>query len=419
MKRHSNGGLRKLCGCARRKWPTCGHGWHFSFQWRGVHHRFSLDRHLGRHVAGKTEAKTEADKIRATIRRGQFSPAQTDENIAISTPVTFDRFSDLYLERALHGRRDDAYRLKRLKAFVLPRPSGQRLGSKPLRQVTEDDLETFMTHVRAEGRSASTRNKYVQVIKAMFRWAMRKGYLDCNPITEGAALKREKVNRRARRLIGDEEARLLTAARPRMQRLLIAALESGARLGELLSLLWKDVDLTRGEITVRAPNAKDRENRHIPISIRLRGILEMARHDPAGEEFGPEHYVFGDEVGRKLLSTTKAWQTTVLKANGHTPQWDYRTKKLKPESQAVYRKIDLKFHDLRHEAGSRWLEAGMSIHHVKALLGHASISTTDTYLNATRIGLHEAMQKVDARRVPASTNRTVATPVMGKSSTVN
>ena len=39
----------------------------------------------------------------------------------------------------------------------------------------------------------------------------------------------------------------------------------------------------------------------------------------------------------------------------------------------------------------------MSLHHVKELLGHASISTTDTYLNATRIGLQEAMEKVDAR----------------------
>ena len=47
---------------------------------------------------------------------------------------------------------------------------------------------------------------------------------------------------------------------------------------------------------------------------------------------------------------------------------------------------------------SRWLEAGMSIHHVKALLGHANISTTDTYLNATKVGLHEAMRRIDKGR---------------------
>ena len=51
----------------------------------------------------------------------------------------------------------------------------------------------------------------------------------------------------------------------------------------------------------------------------------------------------------------------------------------------AYRAIDLRFHDLRHEAGSRWLEAGMPLHHVKELLDHASIATTDTYLNAARM----------------------------------
>jgi site-specific recombinase XerD len=44
--------------------------------------------------------------------------------------------------------------------------------------------------------------------------------------------------------------------------------------------------------------------------------------------------------------------------------------------------VDLHFHDLRHEAGSRFLGAGMPLHHVKEMLGHANISQTDTYLNA-------------------------------------
>ena len=394
MTRHRNDGLRKLCVCARRKWPTCGHSWFFSFQWRGVHHRFSLDRHVGRHLVGKTEARTEADTIRAAVRRGEFHPAQADE--VTSTSVTFDRFADLFLERAVHGRRNDVCLLKRLRSFVMA--SGERLGAKILVAVTEDDLEVFMDSLRVEGRAASTRNKYVQIIKAMFRWAVRKGYLARNPISEDSALKREKHARRTRRLCGDEEHRLMAAAVSRLQRLIIGALEIGARLGELLSLQWKDVDLSRCEITIRAENAKDAENRHIPISARLGAVLEMGRHDPAGVPFGPEDHVFGDEVGGRLGSTQKSWQTAILKANGHTPQWHPRTKKLQPESQAIYQAVDLRFHDLRHEAGSRWLEAGMSIHHVKALLGHASISTTDTYLNATRIGLHEAMQRVDATR---------------------
>ena len=280
MARRSNGGLRKVCGCPHKKWPTCRHSWYFSFQWRGVHDRFSLDRHLGQQVIGKTEARAEADKIRAAIRRGQFAMARTDETPSAPKRLTLDAFSDLYLERALHGRRNDVCRLKRLCAFVFK--SGERLGGKALEDVTEDDLEVFWDSLRVEGLAASTRNKYVQILKAMFRWAVRKGYLARNPISEDSALKREKHARRSRRLGGDEEQRLIAAAPARLQRLVLGALESGARLGELLSLLWKDVDLARGEVTIRATNAKNKENRHIPISTRLRAVLEMGRYDPTG-----------------------------------------------------------------------------------------------------------------------------------------
>jgi integrase len=77
---------------------------------------------------------------------------------------------------------------------------------------------------------------------------------------------------------------------------------------------------------------------------------------------------------------------------------DKGTTKLSPESQAAYRKVDLHFHDLRHEAGSRLLEAGWPVHHVQHMLGHASLQQTSTYLNLTAQGLHESMRKLDDSR---------------------
>ena len=199
--------------------------------------------------------------------------------------------------------------------------------------------------------------------------------------------------KRDRRLLPDEEHWLLAKAGPRLYRLIVAALETGCRLGELLLLQWQDVDLKRDEIRVRAANAKHRKVRHIPIVTTLRAVLDMARCDPAGQPFGPDAYVFGDEVGRRLKSQKKAWESAVLRAHGHAPTWVKSG--LSPESRRVYRTIDLHFHDLRHEAGSRWLEKGVPLHHVKELLGHASISTTDTYLNASRIHLHKSMLEME------------------------
>ena len=93
----------------------------------------------------------------------------------------------------------------------------------------------------------------------------------------------------------------------------------------------------------------------------------------------------------------KAWETSVLRANGHEPFWTTNGK-LDKNSRVALRAINLHFHDLRHEAGSRWLEAGMPLHHVKEMLGHANISQTDTYLNAGRIALHASMHRLDEAR---------------------
>jgi integrase len=65
---------------------------------------------------------------------------------------------------------------------------------------------------------------------------------------------------------------LLRSAEPHLQALIVAALETCGRLGELLTLQWGDVSLERGEIILRAEHTKDRENRILPISSRFRKV---------------------------------------------------------------------------------------------------------------------------------------------------
>jgi integrase len=236
----------------------------------------------------------------------------------------------------------------------------------------------------------------------MSRWAVRKGYRQ-TPFAsaDSDVIRRRKEMPRRRRLQPGEEEAL------HVRQLVIAALETCCRQGELLSLQWGDVSLDRGEITLEAQKTKTREHRIIPISQRLRGVLEMARTGPDGKDFPATAFVFGNEVGERQLKIKRAWQTTVLKAHGHQPTWIRKAKagpgqpcgpRLSPESQAAYRAINLHFHDLRHEAGSRLLEAGWPVHHVQHMLGHANLSQTSTYLNPTAIGLQESMRKLDETR---------------------
>ena len=82
--------------------------------------------------------------------------------------------------------------------------------------------------------------------------------------------------KRTRRVSPEEEAALIAVASPRLQRLIIGAIETGMRLGELLDLTWRDVNPAEGGgvITVRAETAKDADVRVIPISSKLAGCLE-------------------------------------------------------------------------------------------------------------------------------------------------
>lgn len=108
-------------------------------------------------------------------------------------------------------------------------------------------------------------------------------------------------------------------------------------------------------------------------------------------------------MGRAIASPKKAWEVLVLKAHGCTPTWDRTlTKSGQPRTHSMRRtrarlaEIDLHWHDLRHEAGSRWIEAGWPIHHVQQMLGHADLKLTS--LNATIQGIEASMRKMDEAR---------------------
>ena len=151
----------------------------------------------------------------------------------------------------------------------------------------------------------------------------------------------------------------------------------------ILSLQWRDVNLERRELTGRAINAKTRTARILPISSRLLATLEMRKLDPAGRPFGSDAYVFGTATGKRTRSVREAWEEARKKAGLE----------------------DLQLRDLRHEAGSRFDEAGVSTNYVSKLLGHASLSTTTRYLNIQRRGLHLAMEKLEESQKAAAEER--------------
>ena len=204
------------------------------------------------------------------------------------------------------------------------------------------------------------------------------------------------MHRLCRRLEAGEQDALLASCGAHLRSVVEGALETGMRHGELMSLQMKQIRMSpRPEIFVPASKAKQKKDRRIPISLRLKAILEMRRLGPDGKEQPQDAFVFGNAVGEKVGSVHRAWQTAVLKSHGFTPTW--KGSKPTAASRADFAGIGLHFHDLRREAGSRWLEGGVPLHKVRDWLGHANIAQTSTYLAGTSGGDEDYMRKFEER----------------------
>jgi integrase len=91
--------------------------------------------------------------------------------------------------------------------------------------------------------------------------------------------------------------RLLAACNPHLRILVTAALETCCRVGELLKLQWRHVRFDLNEIRLPAQNTKAGRMRVLPMSQRLRALLDMRRHDPSGQVLRPDAFVSAIQSG--------------------------------------------------------------------------------------------------------------------------
>ena len=408
-RKHRNAGLRKQCGCARKAWPKCAHPWHFNFKARGgPAHRFSLDKHFNRHIDSKSEAEDLAADLRKQIRAGTFGQAAPLEG------MTLRQLMEHYVEGSVRVKRPAferacRYQLDRIAGTVLL-SSGAQFGDWRIADIVTDTVEKFRAARYADGTGPAGTNRYLGALRAVFNWALLAGYVERTPFVRSgkAVVKFAKESARTRRLQDGEKERLLGACGPHLRATVECALETGMRSGEIHSLQWSqvkgmrisdDAQITwapKTEIFLPSSKTKTKNDRSIPISPRLKAILEMRRFDPAGKPLPSDKFVFGNAVGEQVQSRGRAWYTAILKAHGHEPTYTAGAN-LDAESRARLREINLHFHDLRREAGSVWMDNGVPLATIQRWLGHDNISQTSTYLAGTSTSDHDAMAAFNAR----------------------
>jgi integrase len=185
-------------------------------------------------------------------------------------------------------------------------------GSCRLRSITHGDVRQFRaSRLAQETRTKTQRtiasvNRELSMLRRMLNVAQREGWILRNPFAAGDSLiSQADENKRERILTREEEVKLLAACEPpqraHLKAILICALDTGMRQGEIFSLRWRDVDIENGLLNIQAFHTKTMKQRQVAITTRLKLELERLRADAPDN---PDGLVFGiiDNVKRSFTA---------------------------------------------------------------------------------------------------------------------
>jgi integrase len=266
---------------------------------------------------------------------------------------TFDDMVEKYMRKNAHSR--DATSIKPLKGFF-----GGMLLYKIITPLAAEYQDERLDDVKE-----ATVYQELSLLRRMFNVAKKRWkWVKENPVSDGD-LQFSIGNRNARDrwlTVEEEQVLLASATSPVWLRpLLIAALHTGMRRGELLALIWKDIDF--GARLVRVEKSKNGEKRSIPMSQTLYNTLKGIKvRDISGR-------VFPVSIRSVRCAYDKALEKTGI--------------------------TDFHFHDLRHTFATRLVQNGVDLYKVQKLLGHKSITMTQRYAHHYPESLRSSVEVLD------------------------
>ena len=326
--------------------------WWMSFTYQGQQVRRSTG------TADRRMADAILGKVKAQIIEGRFFEKPKEESRTFSELM--DRYSTEHAARRANSRRNGTS-VTHLRAYF---------GNPKLSQITPKHIVAYKNKRYADGVKPATINRELSTLKKAFNLARREWeWCSDNPVCR-VSMEREN-NTRDRWLTLEEEHCLLQAALPWLRELLVFAIHTGMRMGEIVSLTWAGVDLNRRSVTVF--RSKNGERRTIPVNQTVLDLLSHKFEQRRGSQ--ETAVVFSSEAGTLLDgSNLRRGFTAALKA-----------------AQIE----DLHFHDLRHTFATRLVQAGVDLYKVQRLLGHKSPSMTQRYAHHYPESLRDGVEILD------------------------
>jgi len=290
-------------------------------------------------------AQTQDEAVHALLKEVQDEYEKKYQPNKNKKKIKFNEFADMYVESyAKTNKRSwktDDYYLRFMRKFFK---------KFCIHEISSLDIEKYRTERLKQGVKPSTVNRCLAILRKMLNLAVDWGFLENNQMSK-VKLYSEKDNFVEKKLTNDEQECLLEASSERLRSIILVALNTGMRLGEILNLQWSQVDLDNERI--RVEKTKSGKIRVVDInSFLMEKLVELKSAN------GDSGYLFlNPKTGKPLTTVKTAFKAACRRAG------------IK----------GLRFHDLRHAFASRLIAKGVDIITVKELLGHSSVKVTERY----------------------------------------
>lgn len=275
---------------------------------------------------------------------------------------TFREVSNEYLSR--WNKKDYQGQMQRINYWC------QVFGDRIMTDIDIFDIREHIDSMADEGRRATTINRTKAVLSSVYKFALSRGYVDAN-IVRNVVID-DDTKRRDRVLTDDERQRLIKACQEshwnKIHLLVLMAMTTGARKGELMNLRWCDVSFKDSTgYLVDTKNGTSRELHFAPVVM-----AELKRF----QEVGAGLIFPSDGIPNKPKDFRKAWSKALRMAN--ISERD----NLNADGSVKLEKFT--FHCLRHGFCSALSDSGKEINQIAKLAGHKSIQTTMRYIHQGR-----------------------------------
>ncbi len=327
-----------------------GDNWYIDYYFKGKRKRKKVG-------PSKKLAMQVLKDVQVKLAKGEYLGVYDEKKI------TFEDMTRQYLaysktNKAASSYNRDRYSIRRLlSAFK----------GKYIFEITPSMVEKYKAE-RLKEVTPATINRELSCLKHMYTVAIEWGYLNTNPTKSVKKLKEPPG--RLRYLNPSEADALIEACPDHIRSIVVTALNTGMRKGEILNLKWSQIDMENK--TIALTDTKNNEARIVPINQTLNRLLVELSQGSNGE------YVFSH-------------------GNGH-PRKDVRTGFNASLEKAGIR--DFRFHDLRHTFGSHMVMQGVDLKTVQQIMGHKDIKMTMRYAHLAPRHVQETVQKLDSLWTP-------------------